>query len=86
MAGRDGANARARLVRLSDKPQLVVHTPAAASLSDADNLDGTVRHGFKVDLKVGFKVTNPATSRRIIARRPSPEGYVRHGFKVDLKA
>jgi hypothetical protein len=52
-------NARSRLMRLTDHPQLVFHAPAAAPFPPADDLHR--RHDLKLDLAVHLKVTASAS-------------------------
>src|SRR6202041_4088727 len=57
---RNRSHAAAWLMRLSNNPQLLFHAPAAPPFAGADDFDRAIRHRFKVDLKVGFKVTASA--------------------------
>ena len=61
MPRRHGPDRRTWLMRLGDDPQLFFHAPAATAFSPVDDLDRAVRHDFKEDLKVDFKVYSFAT-------------------------
>ena len=74
---RELGESRDWLIALRDNPEFLLHTPAAASFPGAKDLDRAVRHDFKVDLKVGFKVDTLAMDHHVAARRPSPDGYAR---------
>jgi hypothetical protein len=56
-------------MRFGDDPQLLFHAPASAALPPVDDLDRAVRHDFKVDLKVDFKVYSVTTPCQDTARR-----------------
>jgi hypothetical protein len=56
-------------MRLSDDSQLLFHAPAPAALPPVDDLDRAVRHDFKEDLKVDFKVYRLNTPCKDTARR-----------------
>src|ERR1700754_3963868 len=78
MSRRYRPDAGARFSRLRNDPQLVVQAPAPPSFPAVDDLNLTVRHLCKVDLKVHFKVVTSAIPRPPNARRQSPEAYAEH--------
>jgi hypothetical protein len=55
-------------MRLSDDSQLLFHAPAPAAFPPVDDLDRAIRHDFKEDLKVDFKVYSVTTPCENIAR------------------
>src|ERR1700728_1425512 len=61
---RNSPHRRTRLMGLGDDPQLFFHAPAPAAFPPVDDLDRAVRHDFKEDLKVDFKVYSVATPCR----------------------
>jgi hypothetical protein len=60
-------------MRLGNNPQLLFQTPAPPPFSAANDLDRGVRHRFKVDLTVGFKVDSFGIFRQVKTRRSSPD-------------
>ena len=66
----DGNDGRSRFLRLRYDAELLLCAPAAPTLSRTEDLDLAVRHDFKVDRKVGFKVilgTTRAHSKAVSA-------------------
>ena len=60
---RNGPHADARLVRLGNYPQLLLHAPASPPFAGADDLDRAVRHRFKVTLRWALRSQRRHTSR-----------------------
>ena len=73
MLGGDRSKDSVRLVAFRDDPKLLLYTPTTAPFPCAKDLNRAIRHDFKVDLKVGFKVITLATNRPHVARRSSPD-------------
>jgi hypothetical protein len=75
MPRRNRPHAGAGLMRLGNNPQLFLGSPASPPFSAAEDLNRAVRHRFKVDLKVGFKVDSLGMFRWSRTRRFSPDAY-----------